>query len=291
MKLIAHTENEINWLRLSPFILLHLFCFNVIWVGCSNIALWFCFFSYFFRMFFITGFYHRYFSHKTFKTNRFFQFLFGFLGATAGQRGPLWWASHHRQHHRHTDTEQDPHSPLHQGFLWSHIQWFLTQKNFHTDYNNIPDLEKFTELKWLDKFEDLAPILLGVSCYCIGSFLGSYKPDLQTNGLQLLTWGFIVPTVLVMHVTFCINSIAHSFGKKRYKTKDESRNNFILAILTLGEGWHNNHHHFPGSVRQGFYWWEIDITYYLLKVLNFLGIIRDLKMVPIEFREGGKYLT
>jgi len=240
-------------------------------------------------MFAITGFYHRYFSHKSFQTSRLGQFIFAVIGASAVQRGPLWWAGHHREHHMHSDSEQDAHSPMQHGFFWSHIGWFLAKENFSTRLHRVKELSRFPELRFLDRFDVIVPLLLAVSIYAIGALCEQYIPALKTNGWQLFIWGFVISTVVLYHATFTVNSLAHTWGKRRYQTKDDSRNNLWIALLTLGEGWHNNHHHYPGSVKQGFYWWEIDFTYYGLRTLAALGLIWDLRQVPKEVREAKQY--
>ena len=242
---------------------------------------------YFIRMFAITAFYHRYFSHRTFTTNRFWQFGFAVLGNSAAQRGPLWWAAHHRHHHQTADTEADVHSPSRHGFWWSHIGWLTDPANFATRWEYVKDWVKFPELVWLDRFDKVVPILLSVALFALGEMLARTSPHLGTSGAQLVIWGFFISTVVLFHGTCTINSLSHLFGWRRYDTKDTSRNNPILAIITLGEGWHNNHHHYPISTRQGFFWWEYDITYYLLVVMSWLGIIKDLRPVPEQVRRSG----
>lgn len=277
-------DDRIDWVRVLPFIGMHLACLGVLVVGFSWFAFWTAVALYAVRMFAITGFYHRYFSHKAFKTSRAAQFVFGLIGASSVQRGPLWWAAHHRNHHRHSDTERDVHSPVHRGFFWSHMGWFLTRAGFRTDREVIRDLVKFPELRWLDRFDLLLPVLLATGLFVLGGILERHAPGLGTSGPQLLVWGFFVSTVVLFHATVTINSFAHRFGSRRYETGDDSRNNWILALITFGEGWHNNHHYFPGSARQGFRWWEIDLTYYVLKFLSWLGLIWDLKPVPAELQ-------
>lgn len=280
------TSKKVDWLRVLPFLFMHVMCLGVVWVGWSPFAVASALFLYFLRMLAITGFYHRYFSHKSFKTSRVTQFLFALLGASAAQRGPLWWASHHRHHHIHSDKETDAHSPGQHGFFWSHMGWFMSNANFSPKFQRIPDLVKFRELVWLDRFDALVPIALAVTLYVTGEVLAHYAPSLNTNGAQLLIWGFFISTVLLYHATYTVNSLAHQIGKRRYKTKDDSRNSFLIALITCGEGWHNNHHHFPGSVRQGFYWWEIDMTYYFLRLLSALGLIWELRSVPAELKNS-----
>lgn len=273
---------KIECLRVLPFIVLHLACFAVFWVEFSAVAVSVAVVLYLLRMFAITGFYHRYFSHKAFKTSRPVQFIFAFLAASAAQRGPLWWASHHRHHHAHSDHPEDPHSPSQHGFFWSHLSWFLANKNFRLKKERIKDWLQYPELKLLDRFDVVAPLALALGLFGLGAWLENAAPHLQTNGLQLFIWGFVISTVLLYHMTFTVNSLAHVWGKRRFSTNDDSRNNPVIALFTLGEGWHNNHHHFPSSARQGFYWWEIDLTYYGLKILAALGLIWDLRKVPVE---------
>jgi stearoyl-CoA desaturase (delta-9 desaturase) len=279
---LAHESRtqQIDWLRAAPFIAMHLACLALFWVGVSRTALTVAGALYAVRMFALTGFYHRYFAHRTFRTSRALQFAFACIGAASVQRGPLWWAAHHRRHHRHADTEHDPHSPRLRGFLWSHMGWFLTPEGFRTDWQRIPDFARYPELRWLDRYDVLVPIGLGAVLYGSGALLGRYAPGLGTSAGQLLTWGFFVSTVVLFHVTVTINSLAHRFGSRRFETHDDSRNNAWLALLTFGEGWHNNHHFFPGSVRQGFRWWELDLTYYGLRLMAALGLVQGLKPLP-----------
>ncbi|HZP65875.1 MAG TPA: acyl-CoA desaturase [Rudaea sp.] len=278
--------DRIDWLRVVPFIAMHLACFGVIVVGASWLALGVAAFLYAVRMFALTGFYHRYFSHKAFKTSRPVQFLFALIGASCVQRGPLWWAAHHRHHHRHADTAQDLHSPLTRGFLWSHMGWFLTPRGFRTDWEAIPDLRRCPELRWLDRFDVAVPVALATALFFAGRWLEHTHPAFGTNGPQLLVWGFFVSTVALFHATVTINSLAHRFGSRRFETNDNSRNNWLLAVITFGEGWHNNHHHFPGAARQGFRWWEVDFTYYALRALAALRLVWDLKPVPAGLRRA-----
>jgi stearoyl-CoA desaturase (delta-9 desaturase) len=272
----------------SPFLLLHVACLGVIWTGYSLFSVGFAVALYFIRMFAVTGIHHRYFSHKTYSTSRFFQFIMAVWAGTAVQRGCLWWAYHHRHHHLHSDQADDAHSPHVHGFLWAHIGWITSRKNFPTDYSRIKDLAKFPELVWLNRFDIVIPVSLGFGTYGLGVALEKWAPSLQTNGMQLLVWGFFISTTFLFHGTACINSLAHLMGRRRYKTTDDSRNSFILAMICLGEGWHNNHHRYQSSTRNGFYWWEIDLTFYGLKVLSWLGLIWGLKPVPESILEEGR---
>jgi stearoyl-CoA desaturase (Delta-9 desaturase) len=278
--------HTIDWLRALPYIAMHLAVVAVYWVGWSPLALAVAVALYGLRMLAITGFYHRYFAHRAFKTSRAMQFIFAALGASAVQRGPLWWASHHRRHHAHSDATEDAHSPHRHGFLWSHTGWFLSRANFAPRFKAVPDLMKFPELRFLDRYDVLMPAVLALGLYLLGEGLAANTPALGTNGPQMLVWGFVISTVVLYHATFTVNSLAHTLGRRRYATRDHSRNNLWLALLTFGEGWHNNHHHFPGAARQGFYWWEIDLTYYSLRLLAALGLIWDLRQVPSHIRDA-----
>ena len=271
--------DRVDWLRVLPFVLLHLGCLGVLWVGVSPVAVAVAALLYAVRMFALTAFYHRYFSHRTFRTSRAMQLVFALVGAASVQRGPLWWAAHHRHHHRHADTQHDAHSPRH-GFWHSHMGWFLTRRAFATDLSRVPDLARYPELRWLDRFDVTVPLAMAVGLYALGEILERVAPGLGTSGPQLLVWGFFISTVVLFHATVTINSLAHRFGSRRFDTADDSRNNLWLALLTFGEGWHNNHHFYAGSARQGFRWWEIDLTWYGLRLLAALGLVHDLKPVP-----------
>jgi stearoyl-CoA desaturase (delta-9 desaturase) len=239
------------------------------------------------RMFAVTGVHHRYFSHKTYSTSRVGQFLLAVFAGTTVQRGSLWWAYHHRHHHQHSDEAEDAHSPHVHGFWWSHIGWITSRRNFPTDYSKIRDLAKFPELVFLNRFDLIVPVLFAAALFGAGVALDHFFPGLHTSGAQLLIWGFFVSTTLLFHGTACINSMAHLMGKRRFQTDDDSRNSFILALITLGEGWHNNHHRYQSATRNGFYWWEIDPTYYGLKFLSWTGFIWGLKPVPASVLEEG----
>jgi stearoyl-CoA desaturase (Delta-9 desaturase) len=275
----------IDWVGSIPFLAFHVLCFGILWVGWSPFAVLFGVFFYIIRMFGITAFYHRYFAHHAFDANRFFSFLFAFLGCSAMQRGPLWWAAIHRHHHMYADTEQDVHSPVIQGFFYSHIGWILAYENKRTRVEYLKDWLRFPELVFLDKFALAVPLFAGAIVFVAGHLLYIYAPELGTDGLQLLVWGFIVSTVFCSHATFSINSIDHLFGSRRYAMPNTSRNNVLMAILTLGEGWHNNHHHYPVTAHAGFFWWEIDITYYLLKIFSWLRIVKNMKPLPDRIRD------
>ncbi len=227
------------------------------------------------RMFGVTAGYHRYFSHRSFKTSRAFQFVLALLAMSSTQKGVLWWASHHRVHHKHSDQTGDVHSVLQDGFWFSHVGWILSKRFDHTEDAKIRDFAKYPELRFLDRYFLIPPVALAVALFLIGGWFA-------------LVWGFFVSTSLLWHGTFTINSLSHVIGTRRYVTTDTSRNNLILAIITLGEGWHNNHHYYQRSVNQGFYFWEIDITYYVLRALSVVGLVWDLHTPPKAVLDGNR---
>ena len=260
------TDERIAWLRNIPFIAVHVAPLFAFVTGVTRFDIALCGALYVGRMFCITAGYHRYFSHRAYKMGRIMQFLMAFGGATAAQKGALWWAAHHRHHHRFSDTPEDVHSPL-KGFFWSHVGWIMCSKYTATDYAAIKDFAKYPELVWLNKYHYVPPIMLGAACFAAG-------------GASALVVGFFLSTVLTYHGTFFINSLAHVMGRRRYVTSDTSRNSLALALVTLGEGWHNNHHYYQSTANQGFFWWEIDISYYILRVLSVFGLVHELRTPP-----------
>src|SRR5215831_14227547 len=259
-------EHSINWVTSAPFFAVHVFALvapffvpfhwsYVVWALALNYA----------RMWAVTAGYHRYFAHRAYKTSRVYQFILAFLAETSAQKGVLWWAANHRHHHRESDQPADLHSPLQDGFWWSHVGWILSDKYTETREEAIRDFARFPELRFLNRFYLLPPILLAVGIFLIGGF-------------PLLVWGFFVSTVLLWHGTFTINSLSHVFGSRRYRTTDTSRNNLLLALVTCGEGWHNNHHYHQNTANQGWFWWEVDATYYVLKLLSALRLVGDLRL-------------
>ncbi|HZI13735.1 MAG TPA: acyl-CoA desaturase, partial [Myxococcus sp.] len=261
---VPAAEERINWLSSIPFFAVHLLCLLVFAVETRPVDVAVCVGLYVVRMWGITAGFHRYFSHRAFKTGRVFQFILALVGTLSAQKGVLWWAAHHRHHHRHSDAEADIHSPIQKGFWWSHAGWILCDKYNETRMESIKDFARYPELVWLNRFHLVPPVLLAVALYLLG-------------GASLLVWGFFVSTTLLWHGTFTINSLSHIFGKRRYKTTDTSRNNWLLALLTLGEGWHNNHHYHQNTANQGWFWWEVDLSYYSLKVLSWVGVVEGLR--------------
>lgn len=282
---LRRDDEKINLAASTGFFLVHAACLLAFWTGVSWTAVVACIVLYYVRMFGITGGYHRYFAHRTYKTSRWFQLVLALIAGSAAQKGPLWWASHHRHHHKHSDDPEDVHSPRMRGLLWAHVGWILCDK--YNDYNPklIHDFEKYPELRFLTKYHLLPPIALGVAVFFFGVYLESAFPSLGTNGMQMLVWGFFVSTTLLYHGTFTINSLTHTFGKRRFQTTDDSRNSFILALVTMGEGWHNNHHRFPSAEPQGMYWWEVDFSHYILRMLSWVGIVQDIKLYPTSIYE------
>jgi len=247
-----------------PFFLLHLATLGVFFLPFRWEFIGVLLATYGIRMFAVTAGYHRYFSHRSYKMNRICQFLMAFMAQTSAQKGVLWWAAHHRDHHRNSDSESDVHSPWQSGFWWSHIGWVISNDYDSYDPRLIQDFGKYPELRWLDRFHWVPTAIFGILIFLAG-------------GWGAFLWGYIASTVLLFHCTFSINSLAHIWGTRRFETADQSRNNFLLALITFGEGWHNNHHKFMHSCRQGMRWWEIDFTYYLLKIMSWLGLARELR--------------
>jgi stearoyl-CoA desaturase (delta-9 desaturase) len=261
-----------------PFILIHLSCLFVFATGVSPVALLVFLVTLLPRMFGLTAGYHRYFSHRSFKTSRIFQFVLAILGACSLQRDPMWWAAHHRRHHRYTDTELDSHSPGVQGFFWAHVGWVMHRPYAKIDPTpSVPDLAAYPELRFLHRHQKLPGFLFLLLVLVSGWAIENFAPHWQTSMAQVVVWGFVISTVFLFHATFAVNSFAHVFGNRPYETHDTSRNNVWVALLTMGEGWHNNHHRFPYAEKHGLKWWQIDMTHGILTVLSWLGIVWDLK--------------
>jgi len=270
-------HDDIIYPSATGFVLVHLACLAAFWTGVSALSIGLCLGFYFLRMFAITAGLHRYFSHRAFKTGRVFQFVLAFVAQMSAQAGTIWWAAKHREHHAHSDSPQDVHSPAQHGFLFAHLGWIFHKNHAAADYSSVPDLTRYPEIVWIDRHKYMPAVILAAACFAIDSWTG-------------LVVGFFWSTVLTYHGTFAINSMAHVFGNQRYVTGDDSRNNWLLALITLGEGWHNNHHYYQSSTRQGFYWWEIDVTFYILKALSWVGIVRDLRSPPAEALTGDRLL-
>ena len=266
---------RISWVTSMPFLLVHavaliapfLVPFAWKWVALALVL-------YVVRMFGITAGYHRYFSHRAYKTSRTFQFVLALLGTFSLQKGVLWWAANHRHHHRFSDEPEDIHSPKQSGFWWSHVGWILAPDFNATRWENLKDFAKYPELRWLNQHFLLPQIAYAVAMFALGGWSG-------------LVWGFFVSTVFLWHGVFTINSLSHVFGRRRFNTTDTSKNNWLLALITLGEGWHNNHHFYQSTANQGFYWWEIDLSYYTLRALSWCGVVWDLRTPPAHVLANG----
>jgi stearoyl-CoA desaturase (delta-9 desaturase) len=267
----ARDDERVNVVSSIPFVIAHLVPVAAFWTGVDRTAVILFVTLYWGRMFLVTAGYHRYFAHRSYRLPRWAQFAMAFGGTTAAQKGPLWWASHHRNHHRYADTDRDPHSPI-RGFWWSHVGWILSDRYKQAPLENITEFSRFPELRFIDRNNWIGPWSLGALCFLVGGWSG-------------LVVGFFASTVVLWHCTFLVNSVSHVFGRRRYATDDTSRNSLIVALVTGGEGWHNNHHRYPPSARQGFFWWEIDMTWYALRGLAALGIVRDLKTPSRRVRE------
>jgi stearoyl-CoA desaturase (Delta-9 desaturase) len=267
-------KRDFGWLVSLPFYAVHVAAVvGVALVGFSWKGVALAVALYYVRMFGVTGGYHRYFSHRTYRTSRAFQFFLAVLAQSSIQKGALWWAAHHRDHHKYSDTPKDPHSYRDYGFWYSHVGWILATDTEETDYSRISDMARYPELRWLNNYHVVPGVALAVGLYLVG-------------GWNALVWGFFVSTTLLWHGTFTINSLSHIWGKRRYQTTDNSKNNPVLAIVTMGEGWHNNHHYYQRSVRQGFHWWQIDMTYYILRALAAVGIVWDLHLPSQKIIDG-----
>jgi stearoyl-CoA desaturase (Delta-9 desaturase) len=277
MKSIERAPDErVNWLGSLPFFAMHLLPLGALFTGVPWVAWIIMAVLYFGRMWFVTAGYHRYFAHRTYKMSRVMQFIMALGASTAVQKGPIWWAAHHRHHHKHSDQNEDIHSPK-RGFWWSHMGWILCRKYDPTRTELVPDLLKYPELRWLDKYWIIPQVTMIALVFGLGLLLtgGAIVP-----ALGIVFIGFFLSTILLSHTTYTINSLSHVFGHRRYATNDTSRNNWLLALITGGEGWHNNHHHYQGSTRQGFKWWEIDTTYYVLWVMSKLRLVSNLRKPP-----------
>lgn len=266
-----------NWLGVLGFITLHVGCVAVWYTGTTPLALVLCAACYLVHMVGITVGYHRYFSHRAYKTSRAFQFVLACLGCTAFQKGPLWWAANHRHHHRYSDTPEDLHSPVTRSLWWSHVGWVLAPDYSETNWAAIRDLSRYPELRWLNRNYWVPPLIQAVLCLVLGGWSG-------------LVWGFFIGATLSHHAVFTVNSLCHLIGRRRYATPDQSRNNLFVAFITLGEGWHNNHHHYQSSANQGFFWWEIDVSYYLIQLLGWVGLVWDIRTPPRRKIQEGTIL-
>ena len=257
----------------QPFVLIHLAALSAFFVEFRWYYPLVALGSYYFRMFWVTAGYHRYFSHRSYKTSRAFQFVIAFAAMTSAQKGVLWWAAHHRDHHKFSDQPRDLHSPAQSGFWWSHIGWILADGSGVTNVDRIKDFACYPELRWLNRYYLVPPAVFFVALGLVG-------------GWPLVIWGGLIGTILLWHGSFAVNSLAHIFGSRRYQTADDSRNSWWLALATCGEGWHNNHHHYQSTANQGWFRGEVDLSYLGLRVLRGLGLVWALRTPPVDVRDA-----
>jgi len=267
-----------SWIVRTGMLGFHLAILGAIWTGVSRVALIVGGMLYVIRAFGVTAGYHRLLAHGAYKTNRAVQFGLTLLGSLSTQGAPLWWVSHHRNHHRYTETPRDIHSPTRNGFWYSHIGWMMDKACFEGTASNVKDLLRYPEIKALQRYYPVVLLLQAIAIYALGAWLGSAYPELGTSGPQMLVWALFISTVALWHATFMVNSVCHLWGNQQYNTGDHSTNNWIVATLTLGEGWHNNHHRFSASARHGLRWWQLDCTYLTLRLMQKLRLVRALKL-------------
>ena len=264
-------KDIVQYWDVIPFLSIHLMCLWAVQTGIRWEWVMLAIGSYYLRMVAVTAGYHRYFSHRSYKTSRLFQFILAFLAMTSAQKGVLWWAAHHRHHHKYSDQKEDIHSPLQRGFWFSHVGWVLSANYMQTDFALVRDFHRYPEIRFLDQFYFIPPCVYAAVMYSVWGFPG-------------LIWGFFISTTALYHCTFFINSLTHMIGRVRYKSNDGSKNSFMLAVLCCGEGWHNNHHHYQSAVNQGWFWWEMDLSYYVLSLLSWFGIVWDLRTPPEQIK-------
>lgn len=250
---------------------LHLLPFGALITGASAAVFAVAAGLYVIRVWFVGAGYHCYFSHRAFKTSRAFQLVLAVGAQTSAQGSVLRWAAGHRVHHAHADEAGDLHSPSQHGLWHAHIGWLLRTGYLARTQPRHLDLLRYPELAWLDRYQYIPPLALAA---VLGIALG-------WPGLFI---GYGLSTVLVYHATFSVNSLAHRFGSQPHPTEDHSRNNWFVALIMLGGGWHNNHHRYPRSARQGLRWWELDITYLVLVVLGWAGVVSAIRSASSEPR-------
>lgn len=272
-------------------LVVHLFSLGVLFVPYTHELLIATVVSYFIRVFAWEGASHRYFAHRTYETSRAFQLFLAILAAAAGVRGPLWWVTHHRLHHRTSDTVDDLHSPIYYGFWYAHMNWFFNQRNSETDLDAAKEFVRFPELVLVNKYHYVFLPILMIAIYLAGEYTALFG---RTGlGWSAVFWVFFLGTMLALQSLFTINSFVHGikpsiFNHRRFGTDDTTTNCWPMAILTMGASWHNNHHRYAGSAKVGFYWWQIDLTYCVLRLLALLGLIWNLRLVPEAVREEGR---
>jgi stearoyl-CoA desaturase (delta-9 desaturase) len=219
--------------------------------------------------------YHRLLTHRSFKTPRVVEYFLTLLGTTCWQGGPIKWVGTHRIHHKHSDGEEDPHSP-HHGFNWAHIFWCMMKEP--PDYfprDAAKDLQRDKVMVLIDKYHYVPQFAVAAFLMVIGWAIGG-----PLLGLAWVVWGVCIRTIFTFHATWFVNSAAHTWGYQTHETGDDSRNNWWVALLSFGEGWHNNHHHSQRTAAHGQRWWEIDLTYWTIKAMSWVGLAREI--VPVK---------
>src|SRR5438045_3132295 len=215
--------------------------------------------------------YHRLLTHRGYKTPKWVEYFLTICATLTLEGGPIFWVATHRIHHQYADKEGDPHSPI-DGTWWAHMGWILTGKSMHHDTRTlahyVPDLANDKFHVWITKYHYVPMIMLAIAL-------------LATGGLPLLMWGIFVRTVLGLHATWLVNSATHMWGSRRFSTPHISTNNWFVALLTFGEGWHNNHHAHPTSARHGLKWHEVDVNWYGIWTLKILGLANQIKAVNL----------
>jgi len=224
--------------------------------------------------------YHRLLTHRGYKTPKWVEYCLTVCATLALEGGPIFWVATHRIHHKFSDQDGDPHSPR-DGKWWSHMGWILTGKSMHHDTTTlahyVPDLAKDKFHVWITKYHYAPMIVLGLALLAAG-------------GPPLLLWGVFLRTVVGLHATWLVNSATHLWGSRRFATRDSSTNNWVVALLTFGEGWHNNHHAYPTSARHGLKWYEVDVNWYGIQALKLLGLARQVQHASLAKsprEEGG----
>jgi stearoyl-CoA desaturase (delta-9 desaturase) len=216
--------------------------------------------------------YHRLHTHRGFKTSKAFEYFLAICGTLTLEGGPMFWVATHRQHHQLSDQEGDPHSPRDGGF-WAHMGWILFGDTHHNNTELMgkyaPDLGREPFYRWLNTYHYLPLTTLGLILLAVG-------------GWSMVLWGIFLRVIVGLHATWLVNSATHMWGSRRFETRDDSRNSWWVALLTFGEGWHNNHHAHPVSARHGLAWYEFDISWITLRILNAFGIVRDLKVAKVR---------
>ncbi|MBI1790784.1 MAG: fatty acid desaturase [Acidobacteria bacterium] len=215
--------------------------------------------------------YHRLLTHRSYKVPRFIEQFLAICGTLTLEGGPIFWVATHRLHHQNSDKPGDPHSPR-DGAFWSHMGWIMLGESKHSDTRQMsrytPDLSKDPFYRWLNSFHYVPLVILGLTLLAVG-------------GVKMMMWGVFVRVVVGLHSTWLVNSATHMWGRRRFRTTDDSRNNWWVALLTFGEGWHNNHHAHPNSSRHGLAWYELDLTYVQIRLLELFGVARGVKVASV----------